>query len=210
MDRFRKALDFFRGFDDPSNQIRHSDLDEFFAQEPPDQPYFLWLGYIDPHRPYDTATYDDPVDPASIAVPAFLVDTPGTRQDLADYFSEIERLDRKIGRLVEILRERGELENTLLLFSGDNGMPFPGAKGTLYEPGIHVPAFLHWPAGVRVPLGGLRVNAMVQVNDFAPTALDAAGVSRPAGCSRLQPASARPGRGPCPRAAVRLLGPRRA
>lgn len=114
--------------------------------------------------------------PAAVEVPPWLVDRPGTRRDLADYYDEISRMDGAIGRMVAELEARGLRENTFILFISDNGAPFPRAKGSLYDAGIRTPFVANWP-GVIAP--GQRHGGVLSVIDIAPTVLDMAGLRPP-------------------------------
>jgi len=151
-------------------------LAEFFEQRPQDRPFFLWFGSVDPHRDYGPGALEPPHDPAAVRVPDFLADTPETRQDLAYYYDEIGRFDRECGEIVALLEQHGLRENTLIVMSGDNGMPFPRAKGTLYEPGVRVPLLANWP-GVIAP--GRSTAALASLMDLTATWLDVAGAEIP-------------------------------
>ena len=106
-------------------------VDDFprFLEATGDQPFFLWVGFRDPHRGCQDGAFDPPHDPTDVIVPPFLADTPETRADLALYYDEIARMDRDIGHFMDTLDARGLRENTLVIFLSDNGMPFPAAKG---------------------------------------------------------------------------------
>ena len=109
-------------------------------------------------------------------MPAHLPDLPEVRRDLADYYESISRLDSGVGLLLDALRETAHGDDTLVIYMSDNGRPFPGAKTTLYDDGIHLPLIVSSPAqGKR----GVRNNAMVSWVDIMPTILDWAGVSPP-------------------------------
>lgn len=152
-----------------------SDAFPAFLDEAGDRPFFLWVGFTDPHRPYGEAPQVH--DPADVAVPPYLVDTPETRQDLAQYYDEIHRMDGEIGRYLDVLDERGLRDNTLVVFLSDNGMPFPGAKGTVYDEGIRTPLIFSWPDRIRA---GSTYDGLVSVVDLAPTLLEIAGLDPPA------------------------------
>ncbi len=111
-------------------------------------------------------------------VPGFLPDVPEVRSDILDYYVEIEHFDAHLGRMLALLEKEGLLENTLVIVTGDNGMPFPRAKANCYEYGVHCPLAIRWPA--RVP-GGRVVEDVVSYMDLAPTILEAAGESPPEG-----------------------------
>ena len=138
-----------------------------------ESPMFLHIGFNEPHRPYEEGYWDPPHDPEDVIVPYYLPDTDEVRQDLAHYYDEIAEMDRQMGELMDLLEDEGIADDTFLLFIGDNGLPFPGAKGTLYEPGIHVPFFAHWPG--EIP-GGQVTDELVSFADLPATVLDAAGL----------------------------------
>ncbi len=150
----------------------------FLATVPDDKPFCFWFGSIDPHRPYDKSTESGTgIKLEDIAVPPFLPDTPKVRQDIRDYYAEVQRFDREVDGLLELLRRSGKLENTIVVMTSDNGMPFPRAKTNLYDCGTRVPLAVCWPK--RVP-GGRVVDDLVSFTDFAPTFLAAAGLDVPA------------------------------
>ncbi len=148
---------------------------EFFDQRPKDKPYYLWINFSDPHHPWNSGT--NPPDPAKLKVPGSLPDLPGVRSDLSQYEGEIEHMDGDFKRVMDILKERAGLDNTLILFTGDNGMAFPSGKGNLHDPGLNVPLIAWWP-GVITP--NTESRALISGEDVAPTALEAAGVKVPA------------------------------
>lgn len=157
----------------------HEDADgvtfrTFFDERPDGAPFFLHVGLTEPHRPYQENTIDEPHDPAAVEVPPFLPDTDPVRRDLALYYDEITKMDATCGRLFELLDEQGVAENTLVVFAADNGMPFPGAKGTLYEPGVRVPLIVRWPGRIEE---GRTTDALVSLVDLPTTFLEAAGTS---------------------------------
>jgi arylsulfatase A-like enzyme len=147
-----------------------------FLDKAGDQPFFLWVGFKEAHRPYSKNGFDPPHDPATVVVPPYLADTAETRADLADYYDEIARMDAMIGDFMNTLKERGELENTLVVFFADNGMPFPRAKGSVYDSGIATPLVVSWPAVIKP---GQHYEPLASVVDLAPTFLDVAGVDVP-------------------------------
>ena len=141
-------------------------------QCPEDTPFFLWLAAIDPHRSYQEGIIPDPHQPEKVSVPVYLPDHEDTRKDLAAYYDEISRMDLFIGEVINKLKDKGQLENTLIVFITDNGRPFPRDKTTLYDSGIKTPFIMHWPAGVEA---GQNRDQLVSVIDLAPTFVELAG-----------------------------------
>jgi arylsulfatase A-like enzyme len=141
------------------------------------RPFFLWVGFHEPHRPYRPGAVPEPHAPASVTVPPHLADTPETRSDLALYYDAIARSDRAIGDMVAELERRKLRDNTLIVFLSDNGAPFPREKGTLYDSGTRTPLILSWPK--VVPAGAVYDRGLVSTVDLAPTILDLAGATPP-------------------------------
>ena len=106
-----------------------------------------------------------------------MVDTPGTREDLANYYHEVSRFDHFIGLVTAELAEQGILENTLIVIGSDNGRPFPRAKSRLYDSGIKSPWVVHYPDVIKQPA---VTDSFVSVIDLSATCLELAGVDRPA------------------------------
>jgi len=161
---FDKRWDSFRGAGSP--------FSEFFEARPKDRPFFLHIGFTDPHRPYYPGAVDPLHDRSRIPVPPFLPDTPDVREDLGMYYDFIARMDGECGTILDLLRRHGLERNTVVLFTGDNGMPFPRAKGTCYDPGIRVPLLASWPG--MLPEGAVR-RELISHMDLAATFCDAAG-----------------------------------
>lgn len=141
------------------------------------QPFFMWVGFRDAHRPYQPNTIARPHESEEVVVPPYMADTPETRDDLALYYDEVSRMDENIGRFVDELRERDLLDNTCIVFFADNGRPFPRCKGTVYDSGIGTPLVFHWPAKIDA---GEVCDGMVSVVDLAPTFCELAGLQIPA------------------------------
>ena len=167
------------------------------------RPFFLYFAVDDPHRgnivlpngrpSFETYPAPNPFgnraagypgvtpvryDPAKVIVPPFLPDTPECRAELAEYYQAVSRLDQGVGRLVQLLKNAGQYERTLLVYISDNGVAFPGAKTTLYEPGTRLPCLVRTPGRQRP---GSVQQAMVTWADLTPTLLDFAGAPVPEG-----------------------------
>jgi arylsulfatase A-like enzyme len=153
-------------------------LDAFLAARPPGQPFVYWFGSSDPHREYEAGSGTrGGIDPARLRLLPHFPDVPAVREDVADYLFEVQRFDRDVGRLLELLERHGELERTVVVMTGDNGMPFPRCKANLYDCGTRVPLVVRRPGRVG---GGSRVKAFVSLADLAPTFLELAGIPVPA------------------------------
>jgi arylsulfatase A-like enzyme len=140
----------------------------FLAAKPEGQPFCYWFGTQDPHRPYTEGSgAASGLDLSKIKVPSYLPDSPVTRSDLADYMHEVERFDREIGELLAQLEARGELDNTVIVLTSDNGLPFPRAKATLYDSGTNMPLIFYWKNTIQPA----RSRAFVNFIDLAPTFL---------------------------------------
>ena len=149
----------------------------FLDQRPEGKPFCFWYGGHEPHRRYKEGIGEaHGIDPAQVKVPAFLPDTPEVRGDIADYLYEIQWFDRHLGRMLKILEEAGELENTLVIVTSDNGMPFPRAKANAYEYGIHMPLAVRWGDHIN---GGRIVHDPVNLIDLTATIYEATGVRPP-------------------------------
>lgn len=146
----------------------------FLEARPAGAPFCFWLGTREPHRPYERDSWQrQGMSLEQAEVPGFLPDSTEVRGDLLDYAVEIEWMDRHLCNCLEELRRRGELENTIVIVTADNGMPFPRAKANCYDAGLHVPLAVCWGARIR---GGQHVEALVSLVDLFPTLLEAAGV----------------------------------
>jgi N-sulfoglucosamine sulfohydrolase len=168
---------------------------EFFNRDR-DHPFFLLIGYADPHREDQGATVMKNVEnfsgfanarvyrdvtptkytPADVSVPDFLPDIPEVREELADQYEAVSRLDAGIGWVLENLRRSGRETETLVIYASDNGIPFPGAKTTVYDSGTRVPMIVTSP---EVPHGGTVDRTLIGLVDLMPTILDWTGTTPP-------------------------------
>ncbi|KAL0937209.1 sulfatase [Colletotrichum truncatum] len=152
---------------------------EFFQASKEDKrPFMLTVGYHDPHRDRTRGGFgnDELVDeriksvkyqPENMVVPSFLSDTPGVRQELANYAEAISRLDQGIGMILDELDASGFADNTMVIFISDNGPPFLNSKTTLYDAGICLPLIVRRPGSKP----SVNVN-LVSYVDVLPTILD--------------------------------------
>lgn len=156
-----------------------ANFEAFLKDKPEGAPFLFWIGSFEPHRPYvtpDTSRFEGQ-DPATF-IPGFLPDTPAIRDNLSSYLIETEWFDEDLGAILALLKQKGLLENTLIVVTSDNGMDLPGAKTQNYEPGVRVPFVVYWGEGMKKP--GRELDDIVSLVDIAPTFLEAAGVPVPA------------------------------
>lgn len=165
----------------PTSGISRADyaanFEDFLSAAPDGQPWAFWYGAWEPHRAYEFRSGEsaggksiDQID----EVPPIWPDSETVRHDLLDYAYEIEHFDSHLGRMLALLEESGQLGNTLVIVTADNGMPFPRAKAQEYEISNHLPLAAMWLYGIPYP--GRSVDDFVSFVDLAPTILDAAGV----------------------------------
>jgi N-sulfoglucosamine sulfohydrolase len=177
------------------NAVEMAENVRAFITESDERPFFLYFATTDPHRGggidrnselelkpdlfgnrpdrgshagVDEVFYD----PAEVPIPAFLSDTPETREELAHYYQSCSRIDAGLARLVEILREADLYDKTLIVFTSDHGMAFSGGKTTVYEGGLRVPMVVRDPYQVA---RGFQSEALISHIDITPTLLDFAG-----------------------------------
>ncbi|HYF00049.1 MAG TPA: sulfatase, partial [Planctomycetota bacterium] len=150
---------------------------DFLDARPSGKPWCFWYGGHEPHRGYERGSgrakggkrLSDVND-----LPPFWPDVEAVRDDVLDYALEVEHFDDQLGKMLSTLEERGELENTIVVVTSDNGMPFPRMKGQPHEMATHLPLAVMWKKGIRRP--GRRVPNPVSFVDLAPTFVEAAGL----------------------------------
>jgi N-sulfoglucosamine sulfohydrolase len=165
----------------PTSMISDNDyaanFGAFLEDRPAGQPFSFWYGSTEPHRAYE---YRSGIDKGGKQlsdiekVPDFWPDDEEVRIDMLDYAFEIEHFDDHLGRMLQLLEEHGELDNTIVVVTSDNGMPFPRSKGQTYEMSAHMPLAIMWPGGIKTP--GRIVDDFVSFADFAPTFIELAGL----------------------------------
>ena len=168
---------------------------KFLTDTTDDRPFFLYFGTSDPHRGGGVDQNSDQsfkpnlfgnkpnrgsypgvdevyFDPAEVTVPPFLPDTIETREELAQYYQSCSRVDAGVARLVDILKQAGLYDKTLIVFTSDHGMAFAGGKTTVYEGGLRVPFVVRDPYQTK---RGIETDAMISHIDITPSLLDFAG-----------------------------------
>ena len=163
------------GFDssctrNPTQTHQLDGIREFITRQP-GQPFCLVVALVEPHVPWvmgDASQYP----PQKVQLPPNIADTPKTRQDYASYLAEITYMDAQVGEILGVLRASRAEDDTLVLFSSEQGSQFPGNKWTNWDTGLHTALVARWPG--RVP-AGKRTDALVQYADVLPTLLELAG-----------------------------------
>lgn len=150
-----------------------ANFSDFLDNNKGQKPWFFWFGATEPHRPYEYASGETKGLKLKSMIdefPAFWPDNDSVRTDMLDYAFEIEYFDKQIQRFVNELDKRGILENTIIVVTSDNGMPFPRCKANNYEYAAHMPLVVMWKNGISHP--GRTVSDYVNFIDFTPTFLD--------------------------------------
>ena len=149
------------------------DASRAFITRDADQPWLLVFASHDPHSPWSRGP-EGLHDPAKLTVPPYLHDNAATREALAKYYGEINKLDWQTGQLTQMLKQTKQARNTLVIFLSEQGSSLPyGGKWSVYDTGIRVATIVRWPGRVKA---GSRSDALVQYVDVPPTLLDAAGI----------------------------------
>ena len=181
------------------NAFQMAELSKAFIEDRSDKPFFLYYATDDPHRSNEILPDGSPnfefnngpnpfgnrkegykgiteisYSPKQVIVPTYLPDNPQCREELAQYYQAVSRLDQGVGRLIQILKESGKYDNTVIIYISDNGAAFPGAKTTLYDPGMRLPCIVRDPAQLKK---GIVNQALISWVDITPTILDFAGIS---------------------------------
>lgn len=177
-----------------SNPVDMANRSAAFLEKQKTAPFFLYFCPTDPHRagtfpglPFNANPHgnrpgghegvtETPYGMDSLRVPFFLPDAPETKAELAQYYQSVSRMDQGIGRLFQILKEKGLWETTIVIYLSDNGMPVPGAKTTHYEPGVRLPLIVRNPFSTQK---NMVCHELVSWVDVAPTLLDYAGSNPP-------------------------------
>lgn len=179
----------------PRNAVQMAKACESFITAADERPFFLYFATSDPHRgggedqtfpgPYKPDLFGNKpgrgafpgvnevfFDPATVPIPAFLPDSPESRAELAQYYQSQSRIDQGVGQLIATLKQAGLYDKTLIVFTSDHGMAFPGGKTTVFEGGLKVPMIVRNP---YVATRGVVSQALLSHVDITPTLLDFAG-----------------------------------
>jgi uncharacterized sulfatase len=167
----------------PNGSVNNRNIDyaenfkQFLKVRPQDAPFCFWFGAVEPHRIFQKGIgLREGKKLSDASVPPFLPDVDNVREDLINYAAHIEWFDSHLQSMIHYLEEIGELENTLIVVTSDNGMAFPRAKATCYDSGTHVPLAICWDKKIKP---GRVVEDFVSLSSIAPTFLEAAGLTIP-------------------------------
>lgn len=155
----------------PTRPHKLAAVEEFMTRDT-EQPFCLVVALVEPHVPWvmgDASQY--PVD--GLKLPPNIADTPLTRRDFANYLAEITYMDGQVGEILDSLESTGQADETLVLFTSEQGSQFPGCKWTNWDTGVHTALMARWPGNIEPG----RTNALVQYTDIVPTLLDIIGES---------------------------------
>lgn len=161
----KKDLGSYHGFPDQHRK----DLISFIHDYDRKAPLYLEVRTFQPHLPWVKNTE---YDPDRIPLPPNFVDTPQTRLDRADYYTDITVMDSVLGGVMDALKQRGMDRNTLFVYSSDQGSNWPFGKWCVYDGGLRVPLIVRWPGKVTA---GTRTDALVGLIDLLPTFVQAGG-----------------------------------
>lgn len=144
----------------------------------PGQPFFSIINFMDTHESQIFSRDDRPltVDPAKVELLPFYQDTPVMRKDVARHLSNIEDMDRKVGEVIQKLKDDGLYDNTIIFFYSDHGDGLPYVKREIYDRGLRFPLIIRYPKAAGA---GTVVNDLVSFVDFAPTVLSLAHIGIP-------------------------------
>jgi N-sulfoglucosamine sulfohydrolase len=173
----------------PTKHISNNDYTanfQDFVTQSKDQPWCFWVGFTEPHRAYEFGTGESLGGKKKTdieKVPNYWPDQDSIRTDMLDYAYEIEYVDSHVQKILMHLESIEELENTIIIYTSDHGMPFPRVKGNQYENANHVPFAVRWGNGIKH--ANRKVDDYISFIDIAPTLLTIAGLSEEA--SNMQP-----------------------
>lgn len=160
-----------------SNIDYAANFEDFLNSRQSNEPFCFWYGSNEPHRDYEfgSGVKRGAKSLADIEkVYGFWPDNQIVRNDILDYALEIEHFDSHLLKILDILEKRGELDNTIVIVTADNGMPFPRVKGQAYEYSVHMPMAIMWGKGIKNR--GRKILDYLSFIDIAPTLLEIAGV----------------------------------
>ncbi|QNL47864.1 sulfatase [Olivibacter sp. SDN3] len=165
------------GYTDNPAGKSYQNFETFMEDQPADVPFCFWIGSHDPHRPYSPELRERlGINSLKVKVPAWLPDDRLVHSDFLDYYAESKRFDQTVEKAIALLKEKGIYEQTLIVITSDNGMPFPRVKANAYDMSTNIPLIIGWGGNF---MKGNRLEELVSLVDLAPTFLSAAGLEVP-------------------------------
>ncbi len=157
--------------------VQYNSFEEFYNEKEKGQPFMYWFSSRDPHRPFRKDGGEKAkIDLDKIEVPPYLPDCPEVRSDIADYYAEIQHFDKEVSGYIALLKEMGQLNNTIIIIASDNGWQMPRGLANLYNMGTKIPLIISMPDRYK---SNRVVDDFVSLNDLAPTFLELAGIPIP-------------------------------
>lgn len=166
----------FNYLGDPGDELDFSKMEQFLIETAEkDQPFCLFVCSHQPHAPF---TQGDPskIKASKIKLPTYFVDTKETRKEFANYLAEVNYMDGEFGSCLELLKKHGLKDNTVVVFTSEQGNQFPFAKWSCYGNGLQSGFLVRWPGEIKP---GLKTSAMIEYVDVTPTFIEIAGLNVP-------------------------------
>ncbi len=161
------------GFSHNPAGVTFGSFTNFLKKVPEGKPFCFWFGSHDPHRVYEPGSgAASGMKTDGVKIPPFWPDNEVSRNDVLDYYWKVQRYDRDVGDMLDLLEKAGQLENTIVVMTGDNGWPFPRCKANVYDGGTRQPLAVRWPTKIKA---GRRCDDFINLMDLAPTFMEAAG-----------------------------------
>ncbi len=156
---------------------QYDSFEEFYNEREKGQPFMFWFSSRDPHRPFHkNGGKKAKIDTSKIVVPPYMPDTKEIKEDIADYYAEIQHFDKEVSGYISLLKEMGQLDNTIIIIVSDNGWQMPRGLANLYDMGTKIPMIIYLPDNIKKPR---IIDDFVSLTDLAPTFLDYAGIPIP-------------------------------
>ncbi len=139
------------------------------------KPFYAEINFFEPHRPFDFGGVK-PFKSKGISVPKYIPNNHDTRKEFASMQGAIKKMDDSVAKIINILKRKNLYENTIILFTTDHGIPFPRAKGTLYDAGIETSLIISYP---KLKIKNKKFKELISNIDILPTLLDFAKIKIP-------------------------------
>ena len=149
---------------------QYDSFEEFYNEREKGQPFMYWFSSRDPHRPFKrNGGKKAKIDISKIEVPPYMPDCEEVRNDIADYYAEIQHFDKEVGGYLSLLKEMGQLDNTIVIICSDNGWQMPRGLANLYDMGTKIPMIISMPERFK---GAREIDDFVYLTDLAPTFME--------------------------------------